>query len=71
MVKNDYELPERTAIARYLRRDLPVVELGGSIGVVACVTNRLLKDRTADLVVGKSPGHSASGTQSATESMRI
>ncbi len=55
MLKNDYELPERTAIARYLRRDLPVVELGGSIGVVACVTNRLLKDRTAHLVVEANP----------------
>ena len=43
------------AIARYLRRDLPVVELGGSIGVVACVTNRLLKDRTAHLVVEANP----------------
>ena len=55
MLKNDYELPERTAIARYLRRDLPVVELGGSIGVVACVTNKLLKDRKAHLVVEANP----------------
>ena len=42
-------------IARSLRRDLPVVELGGSIGVVACVTNRLLKDRKAHLVVEANP----------------
>lgn len=34
-------LPERRVVARYLRRDLPVVELEGSIGVVACVTNRI------------------------------
>jgi FkbM family methyltransferase len=55
MLTNDYELPERRAVARYLRRDLPVVELGGSIGVVACVTNKLLKDRTAHIVVEANP----------------
>jgi FkbM family methyltransferase len=55
MLTNDYELPERRAVVRYLRRDLPVVELGGSIGVVACVTNRLLKDRTAHIVVEANP----------------
>jgi FkbM family methyltransferase len=32
-----------------------VVELGGSIGVVACVTNKLLKDQTAHLVVEANP----------------
>ena len=42
---NKYEAAERQAVARYLRRDIPVVELGGSMGVVACVTNRLLKIR--------------------------
>jgi FkbM family methyltransferase len=55
ILTNLYELPERRAVARYLRRDLPVVELGGSIGVVACVTNRLLKDRTAHIVVEANP----------------
>jgi FkbM family methyltransferase len=55
MLDNSYELPERRAVSRYLRRDLPVIELGGSIGVVACVTNRLLKDQTAHLVVEANP----------------
>jgi FkbM family methyltransferase len=55
MLNNSYELPERRAVVRYLRRDLPVVELGGSIGVVACVTNKLLKDQTAHLVVEANP----------------
>ncbi len=55
MLKNGYELQERLAITRYLRRDLPVVELGGSIGVVACLTNRLLKDRKAHVVVEANP----------------
>ena len=55
MLNNSYELPERRAVARYLRRDLPVVELGGSIGVVACVTNKLLTNPTAHLVVEANP----------------
>jgi FkbM family methyltransferase len=55
MLDNSYELPERRAVSQYLRRDLPVIELGGSIGVVACVTNKLLKDQTAHLVVEANP----------------
>jgi FkbM family methyltransferase len=50
-----FEKPERRSVTRYLRRDLPVVELGGSIGVVACVTNKLLKNPTAHLVVEANP----------------
>jgi FkbM family methyltransferase len=52
---NNYEAEERRAVARYLRRDLPVVELGGSMGVVACVTNRLLINKKAHLVVEANP----------------
>jgi FkbM family methyltransferase len=55
LIMNKYEAPERRAVARYLRRDLPVVELGGSMGVVACVTNRLLKSPTAHVVVEANP----------------
>jgi FkbM family methyltransferase len=52
---NNYEAAERRAVARYLRRDLPVVELGGSMGVVACVTNKVLKNKAAHLVVEANP----------------
>jgi FkbM family methyltransferase len=55
LITGNYEAAERKAVARYLRRDLPVVELGGSMGVVACVTNRLLKDRKAHVVVEANP----------------
>lgn len=55
LITGNYEAAERRAVARYLRRDLPVVELGGSMGVVACVTNRLLQDRKAHLVVEANP----------------
>jgi FkbM family methyltransferase len=52
---NKYEAAERQAVARYLRRDIPVVELGGSMGVVACMTNRFLKNPTAHVVVEANP----------------
>lgn len=55
LVTNQYEAPERSAIARYLKRDLPVIELGGSMGVVSCVTNKLLQDRTRHVVVEANP----------------
>jgi FkbM family methyltransferase len=55
LITGNYEVAERRAVARYLRRDLPVVELGGSMGVVACVTNKLLQDRKAHLVVEANP----------------
>lgn len=55
LITNKYESAERHAIVRYLRRDIPVIELGGSMGVVACVTNKLLKDPTAHVVVEANP----------------
>jgi FkbM family methyltransferase len=55
LITNKYESAERHAVARYLKRDIPVIELGGSMGVVACVTNRLLLDPTAHVVVEANP----------------
>jgi FkbM family methyltransferase len=50
-----YELPERRAIKRHLKRDLPVIELGGALGVVACITNKLLAHPTDHVVVEANP----------------
>lgn len=55
LITNKYEAAERRAVARYLRRELAVVELGGSMGVVACVTNRLLNNPAAHVVVEANP----------------
>ena len=52
---NKYEARNADAVARYLKRDMPVIELGGSMGVVACVTNKLLTDPTAHVVVEANP----------------
>jgi FkbM family methyltransferase len=55
LITHNYEAPERRAITRYARRNLPVIELGGSIGVVSCITNKLLQNPTAHLVVEANP----------------
>jgi FkbM family methyltransferase len=55
LLTNRYELPERRAVARHLRRDLPVIELGGALGVVACITNKLLTNPAAHVVVEANP----------------
>jgi FkbM family methyltransferase len=50
-----YELGEIACVRRYVRPADAVVELGGSIGVVACVTNRLLNDPARHVVVEANP----------------
>jgi FkbM family methyltransferase len=55
LITNKYESAERRAVVRYVRRNMPVVELGGSMGVVACVTNKLLADPTGHVVVEANP----------------
>lgn len=50
-----YERAERDLLKRYLDRSHPVIELGGSIGVVACVTNKMLRDPRRHVVVEANP----------------
>lgn len=50
-----YEREERIAVRRHLDPSQPVIELGGSIGVVACTTNQRLRDPTRHLVVEANP----------------
>jgi FkbM family methyltransferase len=50
-----YERAEREILKKYLNRSHPVIELGGSVGVVACVTNKLLADRSKHVVVEANP----------------
>jgi FkbM family methyltransferase len=50
-----YERPERQAVLRYVRADRPVVELGGCFGVVACVTNKVLRDPGKHVVLEANP----------------
>ena len=51
----EYEAFERYAISRFLVPDLPVIELGGSIGIVSCLTNRRLTRPERHIVVEANP----------------
>lgn len=54
-VSGGHEDKERRLVVKHVRRDLPVIEGGGCVGVVSCVTNRLLKDPTRHIVVEANP----------------
>jgi len=55
LLSGSYEAPERRAARRYIRGDVPVVELGASLGVVSCTVNRRLADRTRHVAVEANP----------------
>jgi FkbM family methyltransferase len=50
-----YEIGERELSKRFIDRGLPTVEIGGSIGGVACTTNKLLADPRAHVVIECNP----------------
>jgi FkbM family methyltransferase len=50
-----YEVDERELTKRFIDRNLPTVEIGGSIGGVACTTNKLLTNPSAHVVVECNP----------------
>lgn len=54
-ITGEYEEEERELIHQLLRPEDRVLELGACIGVVSCVTNRLLRDREKHLVVEANP----------------
>ncbi|MBI2297443.1 MAG: FkbM family methyltransferase [Armatimonadetes bacterium] len=51
----DYEHVEMEAVRRWLRRDLPVLELGGGLGGVACIIDRLMDEPARHVVVEANP----------------
>jgi FkbM family methyltransferase len=50
-----HETEERALVKRWLPADLPVVELGGGLGVVACLINRRLAQPDHHVVVEPHP----------------
>lgn len=50
-----YEIPECRLSRKYIAHDATVLELGGCLGVVACVVNRRLDDPRRHLVVEPHP----------------
>ena len=55
LLSGKYESFERRVALQYLRPEFPVIELGGCIGVVACITNRIVKNPKAHVVVEINP----------------
>jgi FkbM family methyltransferase len=50
-----YEYHERALIRRLVQPDDRVIELGACLGVVSCLTNQLLADKTKHVVVEANP----------------
>jgi FkbM family methyltransferase len=52
---NAYERRERRYLKQYLKTDASVLDLGGCLGVVSCVANKLLRYPEQHLVVEANP----------------
>ncbi len=50
-----YEAEERELVRKFVRPEDSVLELGACLGVVSCVTNKLLADKTRHVVVEGNP----------------
>ena len=50
-----YEAEERGLIRKWVRAEDRVIELGACLGIVSCVTNRLLADKSKHLVIEANP----------------
>ncbi len=55
LLSGRYEKPEREAVLHYLQPHWNVIELGGCIGVVSCITNKLLENPANHLVLEVNP----------------
>jgi FkbM family methyltransferase len=56
MLLGRHEVAERRMLERWLPADLPVIELGGGLGVVSCLANRKLARPQDHVVVEANPG---------------
>ncbi|HSU56468.1 MAG TPA: hypothetical protein VLT36_20585, partial [Candidatus Dormibacteraeota bacterium] len=54
-LSNTYERHERELIRRWVRPEDQVLELGACLGIVSCVTNKLLTDKSRHVVVEANP----------------
>ncbi len=55
LVDGSYESSEKFASRRYVRRDIPVIEFGGALGVVSCLLNKRLDKPYNHVVVEANP----------------
>ncbi|WP_298542618.1 FkbM family methyltransferase [uncultured Aquimarina sp.] len=54
-VFDTYEKEEAEYLSKYLSPDATVIELGGCLGFVSCLTNKILNDKTKHLVLEANP----------------
>ncbi|WP_299213011.1 FkbM family methyltransferase [uncultured Aquimarina sp.] len=54
-VFNTYETEEAEYLSKYLSPDATVIELGGCLGFVSCLTNKILNDKARHLVLEANP----------------
>ena len=50
-----HEIEERRLIKSWLPPELPLVELGGGLGVVSCLANQIIRDPSRHVVVEANP----------------
>lgn len=55
LIKGKYEAEEAEFISRYLPSNMPVLELGGSLGIVSSLIRKHLDTETAHLIVEANP----------------
>lgn len=55
LIRKSYESFERRAVQRYITPDHSVIELGGCLGIVGCITNRILLNKKSHVVVEANP----------------
>jgi FkbM family methyltransferase len=55
LLDGSYETLERAAVRKYLQPNSNVVEFGACVGVVSCITNRMLINPKAHVVVEMNP----------------
>jgi FkbM family methyltransferase len=54
-MRDDYERHELVLVSRMIQPEDRVIELGGCLGVISCVTNKLLEDKSKHVVVEANP----------------
>jgi len=54
-IRGDYEREERELVRQWIRPEDRVLELGACLGIVSCVTNQLLADKSRHVVVEGNP----------------
>lgn len=52
---NSYEIDERRMAQKFVQADDAVLELGACLGIVSCVTNRILREPTRHVAVEANP----------------